>query len=225
MSCHKAIVVITGRSHCFHDYIYILRSSCFCEIWAHCASWIIGSFITTYMYTYTNICTYIIYTYTYIHIYIYMYIYVYIYIYVLYIYIYYSQTWLRITRIRKFVKQTLFFLFNCHCATHTHTGFLFIYVFNIYKYITHINDINIIQIMLIYYINNNIYKCYRNVGCLRCRMLRMRDAWDVEYLKGWMFGIWNVGYEMLAGFVMFIYKVSQSNKRKIIEKFIDGKVW
>ena len=23
MSCHKAIVVITGRPHCFHDYIYI----------------------------------------------------------------------------------------------------------------------------------------------------------------------------------------------------------
>ena len=22
MSCHKAIVVITGRAHCFHDYIY-----------------------------------------------------------------------------------------------------------------------------------------------------------------------------------------------------------
>ena len=32
MSCHKAIVVITGRAHCFNDYIYILRSSCFCEI-------------------------------------------------------------------------------------------------------------------------------------------------------------------------------------------------
>ena len=34
MCCHKAIVVITGRTHCFHDYIYIyiLRSSCFCEI-------------------------------------------------------------------------------------------------------------------------------------------------------------------------------------------------
>ena len=32
MSCHKAIVVVTGRAHCFHDYIYILRSSCFCEI-------------------------------------------------------------------------------------------------------------------------------------------------------------------------------------------------
>ena len=23
MSCHKAIVVITGRAHYFHDYIYI----------------------------------------------------------------------------------------------------------------------------------------------------------------------------------------------------------
>ena len=22
MSCHKAIVVITGRAHCFYDYIY-----------------------------------------------------------------------------------------------------------------------------------------------------------------------------------------------------------
>ena len=24
MSCHKAIVVITGRAHCFHDCIYIM---------------------------------------------------------------------------------------------------------------------------------------------------------------------------------------------------------
>ena len=40
MSCHKAIVVITGRAHCFHDYIYILGSSCFCEIRALCVSWI-----------------------------------------------------------------------------------------------------------------------------------------------------------------------------------------
>ena len=23
MSCHKAIVAITGRAHCFHDFIYI----------------------------------------------------------------------------------------------------------------------------------------------------------------------------------------------------------
>ena len=31
MSCHKAIVVITGKAHCFMT-AYILRSSCFCEI-------------------------------------------------------------------------------------------------------------------------------------------------------------------------------------------------
>ena len=24
MSCHKAIVVITGRAHCFHDRIYVM---------------------------------------------------------------------------------------------------------------------------------------------------------------------------------------------------------
>ena len=43
MSCHKAIVVITGRAHCFRGCIYILRSSCFYEIWAHCLSWIYKS--------------------------------------------------------------------------------------------------------------------------------------------------------------------------------------
>ena len=32
MSCHKVIVVITGLAHCFHDSIYILHPSCFCEI-------------------------------------------------------------------------------------------------------------------------------------------------------------------------------------------------
>ena len=31
-------------------------------------------------------------------------------------------------RIQKFVKQTLCFLFNFYYATHTHTGFLFIYI-------------------------------------------------------------------------------------------------
>ena len=43
MSCHKATVVITGRAHCFRDCIYILRSSCFYEIGAHCLSWIYKS--------------------------------------------------------------------------------------------------------------------------------------------------------------------------------------
>ena len=32
MSCRKAIVMITGRAHRFHDCIYILRPSRFCEI-------------------------------------------------------------------------------------------------------------------------------------------------------------------------------------------------
>ena len=27
MSCHKAIVVITGRAHCFHDNIYIYENN------------------------------------------------------------------------------------------------------------------------------------------------------------------------------------------------------
>ena len=39
MRCHKAIVVITGRSHCFHGCIYI-TPSCLCEIWALCVSWL-----------------------------------------------------------------------------------------------------------------------------------------------------------------------------------------
>ena len=28
ISCHKAIVVITGRAHCFHDYIQFEHSVC-----------------------------------------------------------------------------------------------------------------------------------------------------------------------------------------------------
>ena len=44
-----------------------------------------------------------------------------------------SQTWLSIKRIRKFVKQTLCFLFYFYCVTHTHTGFSFIYIY-IYIY-------------------------------------------------------------------------------------------
>ena len=33
MSYHKAIVVITGRAHWFHDCIHILCPYCFCEVW------------------------------------------------------------------------------------------------------------------------------------------------------------------------------------------------
>ena len=40
MSCHKAIVVITGREHIVFKIAYMLCLSCFCEIWALCVSWI-----------------------------------------------------------------------------------------------------------------------------------------------------------------------------------------
>ena len=74
-SCHKVIVVITGRAHCFHDCICIkptLRPSYFCEVWALCVSWITYDHLTTYIYIY--ICIYMC-IYVYICIYIYIYIY------------------------------------------------------------------------------------------------------------------------------------------------------
>ena len=66
-----AILVIMRRANCFHDCIYVWSSSCFCEIWALCVSWI------TYNHLYVYICIYI-----YIYIYI-LYIHLYIYIYML----------------------------------------------------------------------------------------------------------------------------------------------
>ena len=56
MSCHKAIVVITGRAHCFHDYIFTYI------YYAHPASVRFehsvcrGSLMTTYdhLYIYTH---------------------------------------------------------------------------------------------------------------------------------------------------------------------------
>ena len=82
MSCHKAIVVITGRAHCFHGlHIYYAHLAFvrFEHFKCH------GSLMTTYIYTYK-------YIYIYIYIYIYkcnMYVYIYVYIYIyIYIYIY-----------------------------------------------------------------------------------------------------------------------------------------
>ena len=73
MSCHKAIVVITGKAHCFHDCMGIapillmsgLGSLCVVGVLDH-----LSSIIHTYIYIYN--------------IYIYIYIYVYIYKLVLY---------------------------------------------------------------------------------------------------------------------------------------------
>ena len=50
MSCHRAIVVITGRAYCFHNCIYILRPCCFCEIWALCVSLNIYDHLYVYVY-------------------------------------------------------------------------------------------------------------------------------------------------------------------------------
>ena len=50
MSCHKAIVVITGRTHCFHDNIYIIYYAHFASVrFEH--SMCRGSLMTTYMTT------------------------------------------------------------------------------------------------------------------------------------------------------------------------------
>ena len=58
MSCHKAIVVITGRAHCFHDNIY------------------------TYIYIYICVCVYVVLHFIYIYI---LYIYYIVHIYSIYI--------------------------------------------------------------------------------------------------------------------------------------------
>ena len=34
-SCHKAIVAITGRGHCFHDYTYIIYNNMKTKMIAH----------------------------------------------------------------------------------------------------------------------------------------------------------------------------------------------
>ena len=70
MSCHKAIVVITGRAHCFHDCIYIYYAHLASVRFEH--SVCRGSLMTTYninIYIYIFIL-FIIYIFIYIHIYI-----------------------------------------------------------------------------------------------------------------------------------------------------------
>ena len=53
MSCHKAIVVITRRAHCFHDYIYIYYAHLASVRFEH--SVCRGSLMTTYIYIYIYI--------------------------------------------------------------------------------------------------------------------------------------------------------------------------
>ena len=70
MSYHKAIVVITGRAHCFHDCTYTLRPSSFCKISVLCVLWITSD----HLYEYINCMN--IYTHIHTHIYIYIYIHI-----------------------------------------------------------------------------------------------------------------------------------------------------
>ena len=70
-----------------------------------------------------------------------------------------SQTWLCIKRIQKFVKQTFYFLFNCHCATYTHIiSDIYIYIYYIYIYIYYIY---ILYIYILYY-----YIYIRHIYCI-----------------------------------------------------------
>ena len=63
---HKSIVVLTGRAHCFHDYI------CITTILLHLAS-LMTTYICIYVCVYVYICIFMC-----MHIYIYIYIYIYI---------------------------------------------------------------------------------------------------------------------------------------------------
>ena len=84
MSCHKVIVVITGRAHCFHDLIYIML---ILFLWDLSTLYVIDHLWPLILYI--IYITYIIYIYLYIYIYIiYIYIIYIIYIHILYIYIY-----------------------------------------------------------------------------------------------------------------------------------------
>ena len=87
MSCRKVIMVIIGRPHCFHDCIYILCPSCFCQIWALCVSQI----------TYDHLCICI-----YIHIYI---------IYIIYIFTFYTYINTMCACARVFKKGSVLYLF------------------------------------------------------------------------------------------------------------------
>ena len=54
MSCHKVIVVITGRAHCFHDCIYIMLTYITYSMIAY-----IYIYIYMYVYIYIHTCIYI----------------------------------------------------------------------------------------------------------------------------------------------------------------------
>ena len=72
MSCHKVIVVINGRAHCFHDNIYYAHLASVRFEHSVCC----GSLMTTYDHTHkhkhTHTHTHTTHTHTHIYIYIYV---------------------------------------------------------------------------------------------------------------------------------------------------------
>ena len=81
MSCHKAIVMITHRAHCIHDYIYVIYVHmyiCVVYIYAHIGSVkfeysVCFRLLMILMITYTHTHTH---THTYTHIHTHTYIYI-----------------------------------------------------------------------------------------------------------------------------------------------------
>ena len=51
MSCHKSIVVMIGRAHCFHDCMYIYNICINIYIYMH-------TYIHAYIHIYTNLYAY-----------------------------------------------------------------------------------------------------------------------------------------------------------------------
>ena len=52
MSCHKAIVVISGRAHCFHDYIYVTLILLLWDLSTMCVVDHLWPLIFLYIYTF-----------------------------------------------------------------------------------------------------------------------------------------------------------------------------
>ena len=127
MCCHKFIVVITGRAHCFHDYIftYILFSHLTFVILAHCVCR--GSLMTAYIYIYIYIYIFLYIIYIYIYFYT-LYIYIYIYFCTLYIYIYFYTLYIYIFLYIIYIYYIYIFICVCIFCFGTNVVFCNIFV-------------------------------------------------------------------------------------------------
>ena len=110
MSCHKAIVVITGGAHCFHDCIFIIPILLLWDLSTMCVVDPLGALIYIYMCVCVCVC---------VNVYIYIYIYIYIYKYIYIFQFIYKHTY-------------IFIFFNLHINIHI---YIYIYIYFIYIYI------------------------------------------------------------------------------------------